>query len=169
MGIGTAVWHNAHIRHGAVIGADCILGRNVFVDKGVVVGNKCKIQNNVSLYRGVHLEDRVFIGPSAVFTNDLYPRADAADWNIVPTYVREGASIGANATVVCGVELGGWSLVAAGSVVTHDVQPYELVAGNPARRIGWVCRCGRTLAIGDVELPVTTCGHCGRPWTRETP
>jgi UDP-2-acetamido-3-amino-2,3-dideoxy-glucuronate N-acetyltransferase len=161
IGAGSAIWHHGHIRTGATIGEHCVLGKNVFVDAGVVIGSGVKIQNNVSVYRGVHLADEVFVGPSVVFTNDQYPRASSSDWVVVDTWVRHGASIGANATLVCGVEIGEWGTVAAGSVVTHDVAPHELVAGNPARRLGWVCRCGRVLARTTGGLAATTCAHCG--------
>jgi acetyltransferase-like isoleucine patch superfamily enzyme len=157
----TRVWHRSHIRTGSTIGADCTIGFAVYVDVGAVVGDRCKIQNHVSLYRGVVLEADVFVGPSATFTNDLYPRANSQDWEVVPTHVRRGASIGANATVVCGVELGAWSMVGAGSVVTRDVPPHALVAGAPARLHGWVCVCGARLAGVDGALE-PTCGRCGR-------
>jgi acetyltransferase-like isoleucine patch superfamily enzyme len=133
----------------------------VFVDAGVTIGDRVKIQNNVSIYQGVHLDDEVFVGPSAVFTNDRFPRAVAPDWELVETHVRRGASIGANATLMCGIELGEWATVAAGAVVTRSVAPYELVAGNPARRLGWVCRCGRVLARTTDELGPMTCAVCG--------
>lgn len=160
VGAGTAIWHHSHVRTGSRIGAGCTLGKNVFVDSGAVVGDRVKIQNNVSVYTGVTLEDEVFVGPSAVFTNDLRPRAQPREWTVVPTVVRHGASIGANATIVCGVEIGAWAMVAAGSVVTRDVAPHALVRGNPARVVGWVCRCGEIAARG-VEPPSTfACGTC---------
>ena len=146
IGAGTRIWHHAHVRAGAVIGAGCVLGKNVFVDSGAVVGDRCKIQNNVSVYTGVRLGSDVFVGPSAVFTNDLRPRASAGQWSITPTVVHDGASIGANATIVCGTVLGRSAMVAAGSVVTRDVQPHQLVAGNPARHHGWVCACGEVVS-----------------------
>jgi UDP-2-acetamido-3-amino-2,3-dideoxy-glucuronate N-acetyltransferase len=146
IGRDTRVWHHAHVRSGAVIGAGCVLGKNVFVDSGVVIGDRCKIQNNVSVYNGVTLGSAVFVGPSAVFTNDLRPRASADSWTITPTNVEDGASIGANATIVCGTVIGRSSMVAAGSVVTRDVAPHQLVAGNPARPLGWVCRCGEVIS-----------------------
>jgi UDP-2-acetamido-3-amino-2,3-dideoxy-glucuronate N-acetyltransferase len=152
IGAGTRVWHHAHVRSGAVIGADCVLGKNVFVDAGAVVGDRCKIQNNVSVYTGVTLGSDVFVGPSAVFTNDLRPRASAGTWSITPTAVHDGASIGANATIVCGTVLGAGCMVAAGSVVTRDVAPQQLVAGNPARHLGWVCACGEVVSR-DGERP----------------
>jgi len=146
IGDGTRVWHHAHIRSGAVIGVGCVLGKNVFVDTGAVIGDRCKIQNNVSVYNGVTMGSDVFVGPSAVFTNDLRPRASSQHWTITPTSVEDGASIGANATIVCGTAVGRSSMVAAGSVVTRDVAPHQLVAGNPARHLGWVCRCGQVIS-----------------------
>lgn len=138
VGAGTKVWHLAHIRSSATVGEDCVIGRNVYVDANTVVGSRVKIQNNVSVYQGVTIEDEVFVGPCAVFTNDLRPRAQNPDWKITPTLVRRGASIGANATLVCGIEVGEYAMIAAGSVVTRDVPPYQLVAGNPARPRAWV-------------------------------
>src|SRR6266568_2811628 len=140
------VWHHAHIRRGAVIGPDSVIGKNVFVDADVRIGARSKIQNNVSVYRGVALAEEVFVGPSAVFTNDRTPRAVAPDWVVTPTRVRRGASIGANATVICGIELGSWSMVAAGAVVTRSTLDHQLVAGNPARHHGWVCECGAVVS-----------------------
>lgn len=160
-GADTKVWHHAHVRSGAVIGESCTLGKNVFIDAGAVIGDRCKIQNNVSVYRGVRLDDEVFVGPSAVFTNDRFPRATGDDWEVVDTRVCHGASIGANATIVCGVVIGPWAVVGAGAVVTRDVAAHELLAGNPARRLGWVCRCGRVLARTSAAIPATTCAACG--------
>ena len=143
VGAGTKIWHFCHVCAGARVGAGCVLGQNVFVAATAVVGDGCRIQNNVSIYDGVVLENDVFVGPSAVFTNDLYPRAGNREWTRVPTLVQRGASIGANATVICGVTIGTWAMVAAGSVVTRDVEPFQLVMGAPAQPRGWVCRCGR--------------------------
>lgn len=142
----TQIWLHCQIRERVRIGEDCILGKNVYVETGVVIGDRVKIQNNVSVFAGVTLEDGVFVGPHACFTNDLVPRAinpdgslkTASDWHITPTRVCTGAAIGANATIVCGVTIGAWALVGAGSVVTRSVPPYALVTGNPARRRGWV-------------------------------
>jgi acetyltransferase-like isoleucine patch superfamily enzyme len=164
LGERTRVWHHAHIRSAATIGPDATIGRNVYVDAGVRVGARTKIQNNVSVYRGVELADEVFVGPSAVFTNDRSPRAVSPDWVVTPTLVGRGASIGANATVVCGIELAAWSMVAAGAVVTRSTREYQLVAGNPARHHGWVCRCGaivsREVAAPDPST-LARCSHRG--------
>ena len=162
IGPGTRVWHFSHVSAGSRIGEECSLGQNVFVAPRVTVGRGVKIQNNVSLYEGVVLEDWVFCGPSMVFTNvrtprSAFPRNTAADY--APTRVKRGASIGANATIVCGTTVGEWSFVAAGAVVTRDVAAYALMAGVPARRIGWVCECGATLRL---RGEAATCGECGR-------
>ena len=162
IGTGTRVWRNAHIREGARIGDGCVIGANVFVDAGVRIGNRAKIQNNVSVYAGVTIEDEVLVGPSAVFTNDRFPRA-VGDWRLVSTTVRRGASIGANATLVCGIEIGEGAMIGAGAVVTRDVEDRELVAGNPARRLGWVCTCGHVLIRTSGRSPaVWACDACGR-------
>lgn len=160
IGAGTRVWHYVHVRSEAVIGASCVLGKDVFVDGGARVGDGVKVQNGVSLYRGVTLEDDVFVGPAAAFTNDLRPRAHSRDWQVTPTVVRRGASIGANATVVCGVELGEDCMVGAGAVVTRTVAPHELVAGNPARRRGWVCRCGEVISRSEQPPASMACASC---------
>jgi UDP-2-acetamido-3-amino-2,3-dideoxy-glucuronate N-acetyltransferase len=145
VGPGTKIWHFSHVMAGARIGARCVLGQNVFVAATAVVGDGCRIQNNVSIYAGVTLEDDVFVGPSAVFTNVRTPRA-AVDQRhaFEPTLVGRGATISANATVVCGVTVGRHAFIAAGAVVTRHVPPYALVSGIPARRNGSVCACGRT-------------------------
>jgi dTDP-4-amino-4,6-dideoxygalactose transaminase/acetyltransferase-like isoleucine patch superfamily enzyme len=162
IGPGTRVWRHAHIRRGAVVGGQCTIGARVFVDAGVRIGDRVKVQDNVSVYAGVELEDEVFVGPGAVFTNDRFPRA-LGPWQRSATRVRRGASIGANATLVCAVDVGEGALVAAGAVVTRDVEAYELVAGNPARRAGWVCPCGRVLVHTTGPHPSTwRCDHCGR-------
>ncbi len=146
IGPGTKIWHFCHVQAGAVIGANCALGQNVNVGPGVRIGDGCRIQNNVSVYEGVELEDNVFCGPSCVFTNVNTPRAHFPAHGIFSrTRVREGASLGANCTVVCGHTIGRSALIAAGAVVTTDVKDYALMAGVPARRIGWVCECGRRL------------------------
>jgi len=163
----TKVWHFCHITTGAEIGTDCSLGQNVFVARNVKIGNHVKIQNNVSVYEGVVLEDYVFCGPSMVFTNvrtprSAFPRNTAADY--AETRVKHGASIGANATVVCGVTIHEWAFIAAGAVVTKDVPAHALAAGVPARVIGWVCQCGVTLRF---EGSAATCGECGRGYRRD--
>lgn len=160
LGPGTRVWHQAHVRTRAEIGAGCTLGKNVFVDAGVRIGRGSKVQNNVSVYAGVTLGEDVFVGPSAVFTNDLRPRAAATEWQIVPTVVRRGASIGANATIVCGTEVGSYAMVAAGSVVTRDVRDHQLVVGNPARHRGWVCACGEVVGRAAEPPADLRCPHC---------
>ncbi len=146
LGDGTKIWHFSHILSGSRLGRNCSIGQNVMIGPDVAVGDNCKIQNNVSLYKGVELEDGVFCGPSCVFTNVLNPRAEVERKDeFRPTRVRRGATIGANATIVCGNELGEYCLVAAGAVVTKPVPAFALVAGVPARRIGWVSRGGEIL------------------------
>jgi UDP-2-acetamido-3-amino-2,3-dideoxy-glucuronate N-acetyltransferase len=142
IGLGTKIWVNVQVREGAQIGENCILSKDVYVDHDVSIGHGCKIQNGVSVYHGVTIEDEVFVGPNACFTNDRVPRANNPDWQVTPTRVRRGASIGANATIVCGVEIGEYAMVAAGSVVTKDVPAYALVMGNPARIAGRVDHAG---------------------------
>lgn len=146
VGAGTKIWHLAHVRNTAAIGAGCVIGRNVYVDSNVVVGDLVKIQNNVSVYQGVTIEDEVFVGPCVVFTNDLRPRAQNPDWQITPTLIKRGASLGANATIVCGTVIGEHAMIAAGSVVTKSVAPNQLVAGNPARHLGWVDEKGNVIS-----------------------
>lgn len=143
IGLGTKVWNNVQIREKAVIGEDCIVGKSVYIDHSVVIGNRVKIQNGVSVYHGVTIEDDVFLGPHMTFTNDLYPRAFDPEWHVVETKVRKGASVGANVTIVCGVELGAYSMIGAGAVVTKDVPPHALVIGNPGRIAGFVSVMGR--------------------------
>ncbi len=143
IGNGTKIWHYSHVMPTAVIGDNCILGQNVFVGNNVVIGNGVKVQNNVSLYEGVQCEDDVFIGPSAVFTNVMHPRAfiEQKD-SFKKTYIRKGVTIGANATILCGIELGAYCFIGAGSVVTKDVPAFALVIGNPAMQVGWVDETG---------------------------
>ncbi len=145
IGAGTKVWHFCHVMAGARVGANCVLGQNVFVASAAAIGDGCRIQNNVSIFDGVTLDADVFVGPSAVFTNVRVPRA-AIDRRreLAMTRVEQGATIGANATIVCGVTIGAYAFVAAGAVVTRDVKPFTVVAGNPARRIACICRCGAT-------------------------
>src|SRR5438876_7976108 len=145
IGKGTAGWHWAQIRQGARVGQRCNIGKDVYIDAAVVVGDDCKIQNFATIYRGVTIGNRVFIGPHVCFTNDVYPRAVSPDWKVVPTKVEDGASVGGNATILCGITIGRNAMVAAGAVVTKDVPPHALVAGVPAKLIGWVCECGRPL------------------------
>ena len=149
IGEGSKIWHFCHIMPGAVIGKNCILGQGVFVGPGVVIGDNCKVQNNVSLFTGVILEAGVFIAPSVVFTNVFNPRAEIERKDeFRKTLIKRGATIGANATVVCGITLGEYCMVGAGSVVTHDVLHYGLVYGNPATPHGWVSQCGEKLKGG---------------------
>jgi len=162
VGAGTRIWHHAHVRSGARIGQDCNVGKNVYIDSGVRIGSRVKIQNNVSVYRGVSICDDVFIGPSVVFTNDLRPRARSTGWSVMPTLVKTGASIGANATILCGIEIGENAMVAAGAVVTRTVHPYELVVGNPATRHGWVCACGVVLSRCQARPTSITCSSCSK-------
>jgi acetyltransferase-like isoleucine patch superfamily enzyme len=141
----TKIWINCQIREDVTIGSDCVISKDVYVDRGVTIGSRCKIQNGVSIYNGVSLEDDVFIGPHVAFTNDLYPRAFSTDWQVIKTVLRRGASVGANATIVCGIEIGEFALIAAGSVVTKDVEPYTLVMGNPAQSEALVNKAGRPI------------------------
>ena len=151
IGSGTSIWNQAQVREHCIIGEGCNIGKNVYIDTGVEIGDRVKIQNNVNVYKGVKIEDDVFVGPSATFTNDMYPRAFAKDWKVVPTLVKRGASIGANATIVCGVTIGKYAMVGAGSVVTKDVPPYTLVVGNPARKIGVVTENGEPIKIEEQD------------------
>ena len=163
IGTGTKIWHFCHIMPGAVIGERSNLGQNVVVMNGVRIGNNVKIQNNVSVYEGVELEDDVFCGPSMVFTNVMNPRAHVSrKKEYRKTLVRRGTTIGANATIVCGITLGEYSFVGAGAVVTGDVAPYALVVGVPARRVGWMCQCGERLP----DSGVGTCAVCGSSYER---
>ncbi|TMA09041.1 MAG: N-acetyltransferase, partial [Methanobacteriota archaeon] len=139
IGEGSRIWHWAQIREGARVGQNCVVGKDVYVDATVVVGDDCKVENFASIYRGVTIGNRVFVGPHVCFTNDTYPRAVSPDWKVLPTKVENGASIGANATILCGLTIGRNAMVAAGAVVTKDVPPHALVAGVPAKIIGWVC------------------------------
>ena len=174
VGATTNVWRNVQIRDGAVVGEGCNLGKDVYVDSDVVIGSNVKLQNGVYVYKGVTLADGVFVGPNATFTNDKYPRAinpdgrlkGEEDWTVVPTLVRDGASIGGGAVIVCGVTIGSWAMVAAGALVTKDVPDHGLVLGSPARLVGYVCRCGRPLEHGE-GLPSSgakggwSCPACG--------
>lgn len=160
IGAGTRIWHFCHIQSGAVIGEGCSLGQNVNISNNVRIGRGVKIQNNVAVYEGVELGDYVFCGPSCVFTNDLTPRAKYPKGRAAykPTPVREGASIGANATIVCGHTIGRWALIGAGAVVASDVPDHALMLGVPARQVGWVCECGSRLGES------LHCEGCGRAY-----
>lgn len=159
IGAGTKVWHFCHVMPGAIIGERSNLGQNVVVMPRTRIGNNVKIQNNVSIYEGVELEDDVFCGPSCVFTNVLNPRSHVSrKHEYRRTLVRRGASIGANATIVCGSTLGEYSFIGAGAVVTSDVPDFALMVGVPARRVGWVCQCGVRLTVHDGKA---TCAECG--------
>jgi len=161
IGKGTKIWHFSHIQKGTTLGENCSLGQNVNIGNNVKVGNGVRIQNNVSVYEGVELEDHVFCGPSCVFTNVMIPRAHFPVHGIyAKTLIKEGASLGANSTVVCGHTVGKSALIAAGAVVTKDVKDYALMAGVPARQIGWVCECG-------VRLDDSLICKCGRKYKEE--
>lgn len=164
IGEGTKIWHFSHIMAGARIGRRCVLGQNVMVASGVVLGDNVKVQNNVSIYTGVTVEDDVFLGPSVVLTNVVTPRSHVSrKHEFQPTLLRHGATVGANATVVCGVMIGRFAFVGAGAVVTRDVPDFALVYGNPAKLQGWVCWCGVPLRLPPVGDPQTaTCASCGR-------
>lgn len=148
IGAGTRIWNHAQVREDAVIGPNCVVSKNVYIDAGVSIGSGVKIQNNVNVYHGVTVEDDVFLGPSMTFTNDRFPRAFVSDFKVSETMVKRGASVGANAAIRCGITIGEYAMVGSGSVVTKDVPPYALVAGNPAQQIGWVCKCGGKLDHG---------------------
>jgi UDP-2-acetamido-3-amino-2,3-dideoxy-glucuronate N-acetyltransferase len=171
----TSIWHRAQVRTGARIGAECIVGRDAFIDVGVEIGDRVKIQNAALVYYGVIVEDGVFIGPNAILTNDRFPRSITAtgelarteDWVVSPIRLRTGASIGAGAVVIAGTDVGRFATVGAGAIVTRDVPDHALVVGNPARRIGWVCACGRRLVDNDGHpaaddvAGIMTCPACG--------
>lgn len=170
IGEGTRIWHHSQVRPDAVIGENCNIGKGVYIDTDVHVGDNVKIQNYVSVYHGVNLEEGVFIGPHACFTNDMRPRAinvdgtpkAVDDWVLSKTLVKKGAAIGANATIRCGVTIGEWAMIGSGSVVTHDVPDYGLVFGNPARLHGFVCPCGEklTLAQQSARSVLMQCPAC---------
>ena len=160
IGEGTKIWHFSHIMTGSVMGKGCNVGQNVVVSPDVVLGNNVKVQNNVSIYTGVICEDDVFLGPSMVFTNIVNPRSAVVRKDqYVKTLVKKGVSIGANATIVCGITLGEYCFIGAGAVVTKDVKPYSLVVGNPARHVGWMSRFGHRLHFDDQGM--ATCPEGG--------
>jgi len=167
IGEGTKIWQHCQVRENATIGKNCILSKGVYIDADVKIGNNVKIQNGISIYHGVTLEDGVFCGPHCVFTNDKFPRAinpdgslkSATDWVVSDTLVRTGASIGAHATIVCGVTIGKWAMIGAGSVVTRNVPDHGLVLGNPARLIGFVCYCGHKLVPDEDHADPATTVH----------
>lgn len=162
IGEGTKIWHFCHVMSGSEIGRDCVIGQNVFVASKVTIADRVRIQNNVSVYEGVILEDDVFIGPSVVFTNVHHPRAHVSRRDqFQATRVRKGATLGANSTIVCGNEIGEYAFIAAGAVVTHNIEPFALVAGVPARQKGWVCACGSPLP----EQTGGACPECSRSYS----
>jgi len=159
IGAATKIWCFSHVLSGSTIGKNCNIGQNVMVGSGAIIGNGCKIQNNVSVYQGVTLEDNVFCGPSMVFTNVINPRAEIRKMDQArATLVRQGATIGANATILCGITLGRYSFVGAGAVVTKDVPDHALMVGNPAEQKGWMCKCGEKL------LAELSCPACGKKY-----
>ena len=165
IGEGTKIWHFSHVMRGSRIGRNCNLGQNVVVSPDVTLGDNVKVQNNVSIYTGVVLEDDVFCGPSMVFTNVVNPRSEVVRrGQYATTIVRRGTTLGANCTVVCGVQIGPYAFVAAGAVVARDLKPYELVAGVPARHLGWACRCGARLPSANDGARLIKCDDCGNEY-----
>lgn len=173
LGDGTQIWMFCQVRENVKIGKGCIFGKGVYVDSDVTIGDNVKIQNNASIYVGVTIEDGVFVGPHVCFTNDKVPRAvnpdmsikSADDWHVTKTLVKAGAALGANSTIVCGVTIGKWAMVASGSVVTKNVPDHALVMGNPARIFAWVCACGKRVQIDDSERRGEC--SCGRVLVKE--
>jgi UDP-2-acetamido-3-amino-2,3-dideoxy-glucuronate N-acetyltransferase len=168
IGVGTKIWHFCHVLKGSRIGADCILGQNCMVGPDVTIGDRCKFQNNVSVYTGVTIEDGVFCGPSCVFTNVNNPRAFIErKHEFRPTLVRTGATIGANATIVCGTTIGRYAVIAAGAVVKKDVADYAIVAGVPSRPVGWACKCGMTLLFRTLDCGSLVDQGKGGDWSEQ--
>lgn len=167
IGEGTKIWHFSHIMGQASVGKNCNIGQNVFIGDNVRIGNSVKIQNNVSIYSGVIIEDLVFLGPSMVFTNVINPRSHIERKSEYrTTRVKHGSTIGANVTVICGVNIGRYAFVGAGSVVTYDVPNYGLVYGNPSRLKGWICQCGERLNFNQLEEDYTICTLCGNKYSK---
>jgi len=163
IGKGTKVWHFAHVRGTAIVGQNCILGKGVYIDADVEIGSNVKIQNGVSVYQGVTVEDDVFLGPHMTFTNDMYPRAFGESWEVSKTLVKRGASIGAHAVIVCNITLGEYCMIGSGAVVTKDIPAHGFVMGNPARIVGFVCKCGQPLrkeANKTKEAVTFQCSKC---------
>ena len=168
IGEGTSIWHFSHVLKGARIGKSCKIGQNVVIGPKVTIGNGVKIQNNVSVYEGVTLEDSVFCGPSMVFTNVFNPRSEIPRMSeLQPTLVKQGATLGANCTIICGNTVGRHAFVGAGAVVTQDVPDHALVVGNPARLVGWMCRCGVKLAVNGSKMAKVTCASCGESYRKQ--
>ncbi|HKT80055.1 MAG TPA: acyltransferase [Vicinamibacterales bacterium] len=164
IGEGTRVWAFAHVMNGAVVGRDCNIGEHCFIEKGAVVGDRVTVKNHVAIWAGITIHDGVFIGPNASLTNDYRPRSRHADWTLSPTEIGEGATIGANATIVCGIEIGPFAFVGAGSVVTRNVAPHALVYGNPARQRGFVCQCAEPLTFKNQQA---RCRACKRRYRKD--
>lgn len=173
IGEGTSIWNHAQVREDATLGKNCVISKGVYIDFGVCIGNNVKVQNYVSIYHGVTIKDGVFVGPHVCFTNDLRPRAvnpdgtlkSADDWVLSETVIEEGAALGANSTIVCGVTIGRWAMIGSGSVVTHDIPNHGLAWGNPARLHGFVCACGNQLTETDTsqsssDTVKTYCAKC---------
>jgi UDP-2-acetamido-3-amino-2,3-dideoxy-glucuronate N-acetyltransferase len=168
VGEGTSIWHFCHVQKGAIIGRDCRIGQNVYIGSGAIIGNSVKIQNNVSVYDGVILENHVFCGPSMVFTNVINPRSHIErKREYRKTLVRRGATIGANATILCGITLGEYAFIGAGSVVTRDLPDHALAYGNPAKVKGWVCSCAGKLSFDPPRLGKAVCSACGKNYLKK--